>query len=51
MLVGISGAGNVCAALIVARELRAQGREGVIVTIFCDSADKYLSEHFWDEPE
>jgi cysteine synthase B len=51
MLVGISGAGNVCAALVIARELRAQGREGVIVTIFCDGADKYLSEHFWDEPE
>jgi cysteine synthase B len=51
MLVGISGAGNVCAALTIARELRAQGRNGVIVTVFCDGADKYLSEHFWDEPE
>jgi len=49
ILVGISGGGNVVAALTVARELRAQGREGVIVTILCDSADKYLSEHFWDE--
>lgn len=49
MLVGISGAGNIVAALILARELHAQGKEGVIVTIFCDSADKYLSEHFWDE--
>jgi S-sulfo-L-cysteine synthase (O-acetyl-L-serine-dependent) len=49
LLVGISSGGNVVAALSVAKELRAQGREGVIVTIFCDSADKYLSEHFWDE--
>ena len=49
LLVGISSGGNVVAALTVAKELRAQGREGVIVTIFCDSADKYLSEHFWDE--
>ena len=49
MLVGISGAGNVVAALVIARELHAQGKKGVIVTIFCDSADKYLSEHFWDE--
>jgi cysteine synthase B len=49
MLVGISGAGNVVAALAVAKELKAQNRTGVIVTIFCDSADKYLSEHFWDE--
>ena len=49
LLVGISSGGNVVAALTVAKELRAQGRQGVIVTIFCDSADKYLSEHFWDE--
>ncbi len=49
ILVGISGGGNVVAARTIAQELRAQGREGVIVTILCDSADKYLSEHFWDE--
>jgi cysteine synthase B len=49
LLVGISGAGNVVAALTIAQELKAQGKEGVIVTILCDSADKYLSEHFWDE--
>ena len=48
LLVGISGGGNVVAALTIAKELRAQGRKGVIVTILCDSADKYLSEHFWD---
>ena len=49
LLVGISGAGNVVAALQIARELKALGKRGVIVTILCDSADKYLSEHFWDE--
>jgi cysteine synthase B len=49
LLVGISGGGNVVAALTLAREMHAQGRKGVIVTILCDSADKYLSEHFWDE--
>lgn len=49
LLVGISGAGNVVAAMTIAKELRAQGKQGVIVTILCDSADKYLSEHFWDE--
>ena len=49
LLVGISGAGNVVAALTIARELHDQGKKGVIVTILCDSADKYLSEHFWDE--
>jgi len=51
LLVGISAGGNVHAALTVGRELHAQGREGVIVTILCDGADKYLSEHFWDEPD
>ncbi len=25
-------------------------REGVIVTIFCDSGERYLAERFWDEP-
>ena len=49
LLVGISGGGNVVAALTIASELHAQGKKGVIVTIFCDGADKYLSEHFWDE--
>lgn len=48
ILVGISGGGNVVAALTIARELHAQGKKGVIVTILCDGADKYLSEHFWD---
>ena len=48
ILVGISGAGNVVAALTIARELSEQGKKGVIVTILCDGADKYLSEHFWD---
>ncbi len=49
MLVGISGGGNVVAALAIGRELVEQKRTGVIVTILCDSADKYLSEHFWDQ--
>ena len=51
VLVGISAAGNVHAALSIGRELHEQGRAGVIVTVLCDSADKYLSEHFWDEPD
>lgn len=51
LLVGISGAGNVVAALAIAKELRAEGKKGVIVTILCDGADKYLSEHFWDAEE
>ncbi len=51
LLVGISAGGNVHAALTIAKELREQGRTGVIVTILCDGADKYLSEHFWDDTD
>lgn len=49
VLIGISAGANVYAALLVGKELHAQGREAVIVSVLCDSADKYLSEHFWDE--
>ena len=49
LLVGVSSGGNVCAALRLGREMAARGENGLIVTILCDSADKYLSEHFWDE--
>jgi cysteine synthase B len=47
--VGISSGANVVAALRLGRELYQEGRSAVIVTVFCDSADKYLSEPFWDE--
>lgn len=49
MLMGVSSAANVTAALHIAKEEVAAGRKAVIVTILCDSADKYLSERFWDE--
>ncbi len=45
ILVGVSSGGNLMAAMKVASELK----EGVVVTIFCDSAAKYLSESFWRE--
>ncbi len=45
--VGISAAAAVVGCLEVARRL--QGRPATIVTIFPDSADRYLSERFWDE--
>jgi cysteine synthase B len=51
MLVGISSGANVHAATIVARRIAQRGERGVIVTVFCDGADKYLSEHFWDDPD
>lgn len=50
LLVGVSAAGAVTAALDIAEEEAAAGREAVIVAILCDSADKYLSERFWSEP-
>ena len=45
LLVGVSSGANAAAALRVAGRLN----EGVVVTIFCDSAAKYLSESFWTE--
>jgi S-sulfo-L-cysteine synthase (O-acetyl-L-serine-dependent) len=49
LLVGISSGCNVHAATLLARELVERGESATIVTMLCDSADKYLSEHFWDE--
>jgi S-sulfo-L-cysteine synthase (O-acetyl-L-serine-dependent) len=49
LLVGISAAAAVATSLKVAEEEAAKGRNAVIVTVLCDSADKYLSERFWEE--
>jgi cysteine synthase B len=49
LLVGISAAAAVHACLRIAREEAAAGRQAVIVTALPDSADKYLSERFWEE--
>jgi cysteine synthase B len=50
LLVGISAAAAVVGCLQVARGLALRkGQEAVIVTILCDSGDKYLSERFWNE--
>src|SRR5215213_6576713 len=46
LLVGISGGAAVAAALKVAKTVR----NAVIVTVFPDSADKYMSERFWNAP-
>src|SRR5208282_4312762 len=45
LLVGVSAGAALVAALKVANRLTS----GVVVTIFPDSGDKYLSERFWDE--
>jgi S-sulfo-L-cysteine synthase (O-acetyl-L-serine-dependent) len=49
LLMGISSGGNLVAALGIAKQEAAAGRPAVIVTIICDGAVKYLSEHFWDD--
>ncbi len=49
LLAGISAGGAVAGCLQVAQELTRRRQKAVIVTIFPDSGDKYLSERFWDE--
>jgi S-sulfo-L-cysteine synthase (O-acetyl-L-serine-dependent) len=50
LLVGISAAAAVVGSLKIARELTLRkGDEAVIVTILCDSGEKYLTERFWTE--
>jgi S-sulfo-L-cysteine synthase (O-acetyl-L-serine-dependent) len=44
-LIGISSGAAIATALEVAREIE----RGVVVTILCDGADKYLSESFWED--
>ena len=51
MLIGVSAAANAASALRVAEREAVRGREAVVVTILCDSADKYLSERFWQEEQ
>jgi cysteine synthase B len=46
LLVGISSGANLAAALRVARTIH----DALVVVIFCDGGEKYLSERFWEEP-
>jgi cysteine synthase B len=46
VLVGISSGAALSAALKIGKTIDA----GVIVAIFCDGGEKYLSERFWEEP-
>jgi S-sulfo-L-cysteine synthase (O-acetyl-L-serine-dependent) len=48
LLVGVSAAAAVVGSLQVAEGLK-KNQPATIVTILCDSGDKYLSERFWDE--
>jgi len=49
LLVGISSGCNVLAATKLAKEAAERGEKATVVTMLCDSADKYLSEPFWEE--
>ena len=49
LLVGISSGANVHAAAALAHSLAGRGESATIVTVLCDSAEKYLSERFWNE--
>jgi S-sulfo-L-cysteine synthase (O-acetyl-L-serine-dependent) len=50
LLVGVSSAAAIVGSLQVAQRLREEDRAS-IVTILCDSGEKYLSEKFWHEKE
>jgi cysteine synthase B len=47
LFVGISSGANLAGALHVAR----RSSNAVIVVVFCDGGEKYLSERFWDEAQ
>ena len=47
LLIGISAGAAMAGCLRIARDV---GPDAVIVTVFPDAADKYLSEKFWEEP-
>ena len=49
LLLGISSGAALVGCEKIARELTANKQEAVIVTVFPDSGDKYLSERFWRE--
>ena len=50
LLLGISAAAGIVGSLRVADELQlTRDQQAVIVTVLCDSGEKYLSERFWNE--
>jgi cysteine synthase B len=53
LLVGVSAAAALVGSLKIAAGLEAAGlqndQRATIVTILCDSGEKYLSERFWQE--
>jgi cysteine synthase B len=50
LLLGISAAAGIFAGLKVSEQLDLRkGQQAVLVTVLCDSGEKYLSERFWTE--
>jgi cysteine synthase B len=50
LLLGISAAAGIVGSLKIAERLQLRKEQrAVVVTILCDSGDKYLSERFWTE--
>src|SRR5260370_206701 len=50
LLLGISAAAGIFASLRIAERLQlSTDQQAMIVTILCDSGEKYLSERFWTE--
>lgn len=50
LLLGISSGAALSMAVRLARELEGAGKPAVIVTVFPDGADRYLSDPFWEGP-
>ena len=48
LLVGVSSGAALCASMEIARRL-PKGERALIVTIFPDSGERYLSDRFWSE--
>ncbi|MSV35753.1 MAG: cysteine synthase family protein [Bryobacterales bacterium] len=51
LLVGMSSGANVHAARETGKRIVAAGQTGVVVTVLCDGATKYLSESFWNDQD
>ena len=49
LLIGISSGANLVAARKIAKRIAERGEQGVVVTILCDGAEKYLTEEFWND--
>lgn len=49
LFVGHSSGANVAGALRIAKQLAAQGRTGVVVTVLCDRGDRYFTPLRWEK--